>query len=81
MLVSVSVETGLVFKDVFLKDFGFLVFGFQTLQEDIKLRRQNVDQAIANGMELLKQTTGKSPPRLTALPRVNIHNDEYVIKK
>uniref|UniRef100_A0A8C5FBS2 Dystonin n=1 Tax=Gadus morhua TaxID=8049 RepID=A0A8C5FBS2_GADMO len=30
----------------------------KALQEDIKLRRQNVDQAIANGMELLKQTTG-----------------------
>uniref|UniRef100_A0A8C4Z269 Dystonin n=1 Tax=Gadus morhua TaxID=8049 RepID=A0A8C4Z269_GADMO len=30
----------------------------RALQEDIKLRRQNVDQAIANGMELLKQTTG-----------------------
>ncbi|CAL8257405.1 unnamed protein product [Lota lota] len=30
----------------------------RALQEDIKLRKQNVDQAIANGMELLKQTTG-----------------------
>ncbi|KAJ3610723.1 hypothetical protein NHX12_022814 [Muraenolepis orangiensis] len=30
----------------------------RALREDIELRRQNVDQAIANGMELLKQTTG-----------------------
>ncbi|XP_064858699.1 dystonin-like isoform X3 [Oncorhynchus nerka] len=28
------------------------------LQEDIELRKQNVDQAISNGLELLKQTTG-----------------------
>ncbi|KAM4771389.1 dystonin [Rhinophrynus dorsalis] len=28
------------------------------LQEDIVLRKQNVDQAIQNGMELLKQSTG-----------------------
>ncbi|KAJ8250314.1 hypothetical protein COCON_G00222360 [Conger conger] len=28
------------------------------LHEDIELRRQNVDQAVFNGMELLKQTTG-----------------------
>uniref|UniRef100_A0A6I8RN33 Dystonin n=1 Tax=Xenopus tropicalis TaxID=8364 RepID=A0A6I8RN33_XENTR len=28
------------------------------LQEDIMLRKQNVDQAIQNGVELLKQTTG-----------------------
>ncbi|KAJ8377716.1 hypothetical protein AAFF_G00254500 [Aldrovandia affinis] len=28
------------------------------LHEDIGLKRQNVDQAISNGMELLKQTTG-----------------------
>ncbi|XP_077343967.1 dystonin isoform X17 [Lithobates pipiens] len=28
------------------------------LQEDIVLRKQNVDQAIQNGLELLKQTTG-----------------------
>ncbi|XP_038626613.1 dystonin isoform X5 [Tachyglossus aculeatus] len=28
------------------------------LQEDILLRKQNVDQAILNGLELLKQTTG-----------------------
>ncbi|KAK6301543.1 hypothetical protein J4Q44_G00275960 [Coregonus suidteri] len=28
------------------------------LHEDIELRKQNVDQAIANGLELLKQTTG-----------------------
>ncbi|XP_069462267.1 dystonin isoform X13 [Ambystoma mexicanum] len=28
------------------------------LQEDILLRKQNVDQAIQNGLELLKQTTG-----------------------
>ncbi|XP_078504101.1 dystonin isoform X2 [Lissotriton helveticus] len=28
------------------------------LQEDIALRKQNVDQAIQNGLELLKQTTG-----------------------
>ncbi|XP_030626347.1 dystonin [Chanos chanos] len=28
------------------------------LQEDIELRRENVDQAILNGLELLKQTTG-----------------------
>ncbi|XP_062375938.1 dystonin [Sardina pilchardus] len=28
------------------------------LHEDIQLRKQNVDQAISNGMELLKQTTG-----------------------
>ncbi|XP_053189157.1 dystonin [Scomber japonicus] len=30
----------------------------RTLQSDIELRKKNVDQAIANGMELLKQTTG-----------------------
>ncbi|XP_045927365.1 dystonin [Micropterus dolomieu] len=29
-----------------------------TLQSDIELRKKNVDQAICNGMELLKQTTG-----------------------
>lgn len=34
---------------------------FQALQNDIELRKKNVDQAIANGMELLKQTTGMSP--------------------
>ncbi|KAG5831045.1 hypothetical protein ANANG_G00299720 [Anguilla anguilla] len=28
------------------------------LHEDIELKRQNVDQAVFNGMELLKQTTG-----------------------
>ncbi|AWP14119.1 putative dystonin [Scophthalmus maximus] len=28
------------------------------LQSDIELRKRNVDQAISNGMELLKQTTG-----------------------
>ncbi|KAJ8248180.1 hypothetical protein GJAV_G00239220 [Gymnothorax javanicus] len=28
------------------------------LHEDIELRKQNVDQAVSNGMELLKQTTG-----------------------
>nr|XP_016852514.1 PREDICTED: dystonin isoform X9 [Anolis carolinensis] len=28
------------------------------LQEEIELRKQNVDQAIQNGLELLKQTTG-----------------------
>ncbi|KAM4694316.1 dystonin [Discoglossus pictus] len=28
------------------------------LQEDVVLRKQNVDQAIQNGLELLKQTTG-----------------------
>ncbi|KAM6916493.1 dystonin [Xenentodon cancila] len=30
----------------------------RTLQSDIELRKKNVDQAICNGMELLKQTTG-----------------------
>ncbi|XP_038592998.1 dystonin isoform X7 [Micropterus salmoides] len=30
----------------------------KTLQSDIELRKKNVDQAICNGMELLKQTTG-----------------------
>ncbi|XP_064858708.1 dystonin-like isoform X12 [Oncorhynchus nerka] len=30
----------------------------KALQEDIELRKQNVDQAISNGLELLKQTTG-----------------------
>ncbi|XP_035799942.2 dystonin isoform X23 [Amphiprion ocellaris] len=30
----------------------------RALQSDIDLRKKNVDQAIANGMELLKQTTG-----------------------
>ncbi|KAF7667067.1 hypothetical protein LDENG_00080080 [Lucifuga dentata] len=30
----------------------------RALQNDIKLRKKNVDQAISNGMELLKQTTG-----------------------
>nr|XP_004668268.2 dystonin isoform X8 [Jaculus jaculus] len=30
----------------------------KALQEDIQLRKQNVDQALLNGLELLKQTTG-----------------------
>ncbi|XP_034057772.1 dystonin isoform X5 [Gymnodraco acuticeps] len=30
----------------------------RALQSEIELRKKNVDQAIANGMELLKQTTG-----------------------
>ncbi|XP_075411072.1 dystonin isoform X9 [Tenrec ecaudatus] len=30
----------------------------RVLQEDIVLRKQNVDQALLNGLELLKQTTG-----------------------
>ncbi|XP_008844736.2 dystonin isoform X15 [Nannospalax galili] len=30
----------------------------KALQEDILLRKQNVDQALLNGLELLKQTTG-----------------------
>ncbi|XP_064173955.1 dystonin isoform X26 [Anguilla rostrata] len=30
----------------------------KALHEDIELKRQNVDQAVFNGMELLKQTTG-----------------------
>ncbi|KAI1894736.1 hypothetical protein AGOR_G00118820 [Albula goreensis] len=30
----------------------------KALHEEIELKRQNVDQAICNGMELLKQTTG-----------------------
>nr|XP_046257656.1 dystonin isoform X15 [Scatophagus argus] len=30
----------------------------RVLQSDIELRKKNVDQAICNGMELLKQTTG-----------------------
>ncbi|XP_036023920.1 dystonin isoform X15 [Onychomys torridus] len=30
----------------------------KALQDDILLRRQNVDQALLNGLELLKQTTG-----------------------
>nr|XP_004668267.2 dystonin isoform X6 [Jaculus jaculus] len=30
----------------------------RALQEDIQLRKQNVDQALLNGLELLKQTTG-----------------------
>ncbi|XP_053520943.1 dystonin isoform X3 [Artibeus jamaicensis] len=30
----------------------------RVLQEDIQLRKQNVDQALLNGLELLKQTTG-----------------------
>ncbi|XP_024244048.1 dystonin isoform X5 [Oncorhynchus tshawytscha] len=30
----------------------------KALHEDIELRKQNVDQAISNGLELLKQTTG-----------------------
>ncbi|XP_036979883.1 dystonin isoform X15 [Acanthopagrus latus] len=30
----------------------------RALQRDIELRKKNVDQAISNGMELLKQTTG-----------------------
>lgn len=32
----------------------------QDLQEEILLRKQNVDLAIQNGLELLKQTTGES---------------------
>ncbi|MEQ2305695.1 hypothetical protein AMECASPLE_000665 [Ameca splendens] len=31
----------------------------RTMQSDIELRKKNVDQAISNGMELLKQTTGE----------------------
>ncbi|CAB1457685.1 unnamed protein product [Pleuronectes platessa] len=30
----------------------------RALQSDIELRKENVDQAVSNGMELLKQTTG-----------------------
>uniref|UniRef100_A0A673BF91 Dystonin n=1 Tax=Sphaeramia orbicularis TaxID=375764 RepID=A0A673BF91_9TELE len=30
----------------------------RALQSDIELRKKNVDQAVSNGMELLKQTTG-----------------------
>lgn len=40
-------------------DFGD-VFSFQELQSDVVLRKKNVDQAVSNGMELLKQTTGTS---------------------
>lgn len=36
-----------------------LLMALQALHEDIELRRQNVDQAMQNGLELLKQTTGE----------------------
>lgn len=37
----------------------------QDLQEEILLRKQNVDLAIQNGLELLKQTTGESFQKIT----------------
>ncbi len=36
-----------------------LCFNVQALHEDIELRKQNIEQAILNGLELLKQTTGE----------------------
>uniref|UniRef100_A0A673GHH4 Dystonin n=1 Tax=Sinocyclocheilus rhinocerous TaxID=307959 RepID=A0A673GHH4_9TELE len=33
-------------------------FNVQALHEDIELRKQNIEQAVLNGLELLKQTTG-----------------------
>lgn len=40
------------------------MFCFQVLQSDIELRKKNVEQALFNGMELLKQTTGMSRIKL-----------------
>lgn len=34
-------------------------FNVQALHEDIESRKQNIEQAILNGLELLKQTTGE----------------------
>lgn len=34
-------------------------FDVQALHEDIELRKQNIEQAILNGLELLKQSTGE----------------------
>ncbi|KAJ8013741.1 hypothetical protein DPEC_G00032940 [Dallia pectoralis] len=50
-------------SDVSVKDYETDVLERQcadqlALHEDIELRRQNVNQAISNGLELLKQTTG-----------------------
>uniref|UniRef100_A0A4W5LAD5 Dystonin n=1 Tax=Hucho hucho TaxID=62062 RepID=A0A4W5LAD5_9TELE len=50
-------------SEVSVKDYKMDVLEKQcaeqlALHEDIKLRKQNVDQAISNGLELLKQTTG-----------------------
>ncbi|XP_035982722.1 dystonin [Fundulus heteroclitus] len=39
----------------------------RTLQSDIELRKTNVDQAISNGMELLKQTTGIKQAQLDGI--------------
>lgn len=45
-------------------------FSFQALQSDIDLRKKNVEQAVCNGMELLKQTTGMC---ITVLKTVQTH--------
>ncbi|KAM3606228.1 uncharacterized protein V6R79_013141 [Siganus canaliculatus] len=50
-------------SDVSVEDYNIDVLEKQlaeqrALQSDIELRKKNVDQAISNGMELLKQTTG-----------------------
>ncbi|XP_055786174.1 dystonin-like isoform X13 [Salvelinus fontinalis] len=50
-------------SEVSVKDYKMDVLEKQcteqlALHEDIELRKQNVDQAISNGLELLKQTTG-----------------------
>lgn len=51
------------------------MFSFQALQSDIELRKKNVDQAISNGMELLKQTTGMSD-FMTFIPQFKQFNTD-----
>lgn len=55
--MCVTIGTFLVTLSDSLKS---VFFSFQALQNDIGLRKKNVDQAISNGVELLKQTTGTS---------------------
>uniref|UniRef100_UPI0037E92C14 dystonin n=1 Tax=Semicossyphus pulcher TaxID=241346 RepID=UPI0037E92C14 len=56
-------EVHMRLKEVSVEDYKIDVLEKQlaeqrALQSDIDLRKKNVDQAISNGMELLKQTTG-----------------------
>ncbi|XP_034538619.1 dystonin [Notolabrus celidotus] len=56
-------EVHMKLSEVSVEDYKISVLEKQlaeqrALQSDIELRKKNVDQAISNGMELLKQTTG-----------------------
>ncbi|CAJ1067501.1 dystonin isoform X13 [Xyrichtys novacula] len=56
-------EVHMKLNEVSVEDYKISVLEKQlaeqrALQSDIELRKKNVDQAISNGMELLKQTTG-----------------------